>query len=76
MKFIVHTGPGCVQCKQTIRRIEAKGGTVELYDAEQPEFEQYFGSRQLPGVIAVDIRGVAKESWTGFRPDKIDHYLK
>jgi len=74
MKFIVHTRPGCVQCNQTIYRILQKGGAVEEV-LTSDNFEDYFGSRQLPGVVAVSTNGAVKENWTGFRPDRIDFYL-
>jgi glutaredoxin-like protein NrdH len=66
----VYTKPNCVQCEQTKRYMEKNGieyNTVDITE-DQEAFEMVLGLgfRSAPVVIT------PTDSWSGFRPDKIN----
>jgi glutaredoxin-like protein NrdH len=66
----VYTKPNCVQCEQTKRYMEKNGieyNTVDItQDQEAFEMVLGLGFRSAPVVIT------PTDSWSGFRPDKIN----
>jgi glutaredoxin-like protein NrdH len=66
----VYTKPNCVQCEQTKRYMEKNGieyDTVDITE-DQEAFEMVLGMgfKSAPVVIT------PTDSWSGFRPDKIN----
>lgn len=70
MTVTVYTKPSCVQCNATYRALDKKGITYQIVDmsqdAEALERVRALGYMQAP-VVVTD-----QDSWSGFRPDKID----
>ena len=71
----IYTKPGCMQCKLSKRRMDAKGVKYNAIDvSEHPEFiEQLktFGYQSLP------VTKVGESlMWQGFRPNMIDKIEK
>lgn len=72
MTITVHTKPDCQQCVATIRKLDKLGlryVTEQLTDESAAKFKR-FGHMSAPVVITPE------ESWSGFRPDKIETYFK
>lgn len=67
----VFTTSGCMQCRMTIKTLDANGIPYETRDiTDHPDTANELrglGFRQLPVVQAA---GMAP--WSGFRPDRID----
>lgn len=70
MPVTVYTKPGCVQCNATYRALDKKGipyNSVDISkDEDALERMKSLGFMQAPVVEA------GSDSWSGFRPDKID----
>jgi glutaredoxin-like protein NrdH len=70
MSVTVYTKPACVQCNATYRALDRKGIEYKKVDISQDPaaLEQIrdLGFMQAPVVITEN------DSWSGFRPDKID----
>jgi glutaredoxin-like protein NrdH len=70
MTVTVYTKPSCVQCNATYRALDKKGITYQIVDmsqdAEALERVRALGYMQAPVVVT------EQDSWSGFRPDKID----
>ena len=70
MTITVYSKPACVQCNATYRALDKHGidyQTVDITtDPEALEAVKALGYLQAPVVVAGD------DSWSGFRPDKID----
>lgn len=70
MTVTVYTKPACQACNATYRALDKKGIPYESFDisqdAEALERLKALGFQQAPVVVAGD------DSWSGFRPDKID----
>lgn len=66
----VLTKPSCVQCNATKKALDNKGIAYEVIDMtkDQNAFDLAvsLGHQSAPVVIVGD------DSWSGFRPDKID----
>lgn len=68
MQVEVYGREGCVQCKYTVKRLEAKGIPHIVKDISELPGAQ--AGMQLPQVIAGEKR------WGGMRPDKIDELVE
>lgn len=70
MSVTVYTKPSCVQCNATYRALDRKGIEYKKVDISQDAdaLEQIrdLGFMQAPVVIT------ESDSWSGFRPDKIE----
>lgn len=70
MNVTVYTKPACVQCNATYRALDRKGIEYKKVDISQdPEALERIrdlGFMQAPVVIT------DSDSWSGFRPDKIE----
>lgn len=70
MIITIYTRNNCVQCHATKRAIENQGFVFEVVNLDRtPEAAnqlRILGYQQLPVVIT------DRESWSGFRPDKIN----
>ena len=70
MPITVYTKPGCVQCNATYRALDKKGIAYRSLDISQDEEAlerlRALGHQQAPVVET------PHDSWTGFRPDKIE----
>lgn len=70
MNVTVYTKPACVQCNATYRALDRKGIEYKKVDISQdPEALERIrdlGFMQAPVVIT------DTDSWSGFRPDKIE----
>jgi len=70
MTVTVYTKPACVQCNATYRALDKKGIEYKKVDISQDaaalERIRELGFMQAPVVITDN------DSWSGFRPDKID----
>ncbi|MDX2377781.1 glutaredoxin family protein [Microbacterium sp. LRZ72] len=71
------TGPACVQCRLTRRRLDEAGIrhseidlTLDVNAAARDYVTEDLGYSQAP-VVVVD--GEPEHHWSGFRPDRIDH---
>ncbi|WP_103663358.1 glutaredoxin family protein [Microbacterium sp. CJ77] len=71
------TGPACVQCRLTSRRLDEAGIryteidlTLDANAAARHYVTEDLGYSQAP-VVVVD--GEPEHHWFGFRPDRIDH---
>ena len=71
MSIIIYTRNNCVQCHATKRAMESRGVAFEMVNIDTvPDAADSLraqGFRQLPVVIA------GETSWSGFRPDMINH---
>lgn len=74
MTITVYSKPACVQCNATYRALDKKGVAYDVIDitedAEALARVKDLGYMQAPVVIAGD------DSWSGFRPDKIDEVAR
>ncbi|CAM3533476.1 glutaredoxin-like protein NrdH [Micrococcus flavus] len=70
MTVTVYTKPACVQCNATYRALDKKGIAYDVVDMSQDpealERVRGLGFMQAPVVVT------ETDSWSGFRPDKID----
>lgn len=70
MTVTVYTKPACVQCNATYRALDKKGIEYKKVDISQDpaalERIRELGFMQAPVVIT------ESDSWSGFRPDKIE----
>jgi len=70
MSVTVYTSPACMQCEATKRRMKKRGihyRPVDLsQDPEALEHVKSLGFNQVPVIVA------GEESWSGYRPDRID----
>ncbi|ARJ06201.1 glutaredoxin-like protein NrdH [Humibacter sp. BT305] len=74
MAITVYTKPSCVQCNATYRALENKGLEYEIFDLSVDEKAletvKELGYLQAPVVITDN------DSWSGFRPDKIEELAR
>lgn len=74
MTVTVYSKPACVQCNATYRALDKKGVAYDVIDitedADALAKIKGMGYMQAPVVIAGD------DSWSGFRPDKIDEVAR
>lgn len=72
----VFTKPACVQCNATYRALDKKGLSYNSVDISQDagalERLKALGFMQAPVVAEYDAEGNVIDSWSGFRPDKIE----
>ena len=70
MTISVYSKPSCVQCTATYRALDKQGIEYEVFDLSEDEKALQTGKElgylQAPVVVAGD------DSWSGFRPDKIN----
>ncbi|WP_295016067.1 glutaredoxin-like protein NrdH [uncultured Micrococcus sp.] len=70
MTVTVYTKPACVQCNATYRALDKKGIAYDVVDMSQDpealERVRGLGFMQAPVVVT------ETDSWSGFRPDKIN----
>lgn len=70
MRIVIYTRSDCVQCHATKRAMESRGFAFEMVNLDQDpaaaESLRAQGFRSLPVVFA------GEESWSGFRPDRIN----
>ena len=70
MTVTVYTKPACVQCNATYRALDKKGIAYQSVDMSQDpealERVRGLGFMQAPVVVT------ETDSWSGFRPDKIN----
>ena len=70
MTLSVYSKPSCVQCTATYRALDKQGIEYEVFDLSEDEKAlqtvKELGYLQAPVVVAGD------DSWSGFRPDKIN----
>ena len=70
MTISVYSKPSCVQCTATYRALDKQGIEYEVFDLSEDEKAlqtvKELGYLQAPVVVAGD------DSWSGFRPDKIN----
>ena len=70
MTIAVDSEPSCVQCTATYRALDKQGIEYEVFDLSEDEKAlqtvKELGYLQAPVVVAGD------DSWSGFRPDKIN----
>ena len=71
------TGPACVQCRLTRRRLDEAGIryseidlSMEVNAAARDYVTEDLGYSQAPIVVVDDE---PEHHWSGFRPDRIDH---
>lgn len=74
MRITVYTKSACVQCTATKRKLSELGHAFDLVDVEaDPDAADRLrsaGYTQMPVVEA--IVDSVRETWTGYRPDKIE----
>jgi Glutaredoxin-like protein NrdH len=70
MAVTVYTKPGCVQCNATYRALDKKGIPYNSRDISQDE--EALERLKALGHMQAPVVETATDSWTGFRPDKID----
>lgn len=75
---VYSTGPACQRCRLTCRRLDELGIRYDLVEVheEHNAAVRAFLADELGYVVVVGGRG--KDSWSGFRPDRIDdlvHHL-
>ncbi|WP_311478873.1 glutaredoxin-like protein NrdH [uncultured Gulosibacter sp.] len=74
MTISVYSKPSCVQCTATYRALDKQGIEYEVFDLSEDEKAlqtvKELGYLQAPVVVAGD------DSWSGFRPDKINELKK
>lgn len=69
MKVTVYTKPDCQQCVATKRWLWSRAIAFEVEDLTDPgnlEAVKALGHASAPVVV------VGEESWSGFRPDKLE----
>lgn len=70
MTIAVYSKPSCVQCTATYRALDKQGLEYEVFDVSADdkalEAVKELGYLQAP-VVVTD-----SDSWSGFRPDKIN----
>lgn len=74
MTISVYSKPSCVQCTATYRALDKQGIEYEVFDLSEDEKAlqtvKELGYLQAPVVVA------GEDSWSGFRPDKINELKK
>lgn len=74
MTITVYSKPACVQCNATYRALDKKGVAYDVVDITEDAAAlarvKDLGYMQAPVVVAGD------DSWSGFRPDKIDEVAR
>ena len=70
MTIAVYSKPSCVQCTATYRALDKQGIEYEVFDVSADEKAlaavKELGYMQAPVVVTDN------DSWSGFRPDKIN----
>lgn len=70
IKVIVYSKPNCMQCRTTMRWMDQNGVEYQKVDVQddQTAYDHVvgLGYQSLP---VVEVEG--QESWSGFRPDKL-----
>ncbi|NYE18111.1 glutaredoxin family protein [Microbacterium immunditiarum] len=77
---VYSTGPGCVRCRLTLRKLDETGipyRVVDLSEDSNAPAHEYLtvdlGYSEAPVVI---VDGEPDHHWCGFRPDLIDRLHK
>lgn len=77
IEIVLYSKPACVQCKATYQYFDKKGLNYVVIDMSQDaqalELVRALGYLQAP-VVVVKLDGEVVEHWSGFRPDRIDHW--
>lgn len=79
MTVTVYTKEDCKQCELTQQRLEAKGIEFEVRSLEEPgnlAAAKALGHLAAPVVVFAPNGPGSEESWSGFRPDRIDEVAK
>jgi glutaredoxin-like protein NrdH len=71
----VYTKPACVQCNATYRKLDKDGIAYNSVDISRDEAAldrmKSLGHLQAP-VVTLHRSGELVDSWSGFRPDKLE----
>lgn len=70
MTITVYSKPSCVQCTATYRALESAGHNYQVVDLSVDE-AALETVKQL-GYLSAPVVVTATDSWSGFRPDKIN----
>lgn len=66
----VYTKPGCVQCNATYRALDKKGIPYNSLDISKDD--EALERLKALGHMQAPVVETPTDSWTGFRPDKIE----
>lgn len=76
LPVVIHSTPGCQQCKATERRFKDRGvKTTTVHLADHPDVAERLkadGILSAPYVVVPFEYGTEEVAWVGFRPDLID----
>lgn len=79
MSITVYTTPVCPQCRLTKLKLDAQRTAYSAVDLSLPEHADahtyvtgVLGYKAAPVVVIYDEAGEVRDSWTGFRPDKLE----
>ncbi|MEW2014283.1 MULTISPECIES: glutaredoxin-like protein NrdH [Microbacterium] len=70
----VYSNEGCVQCTATMRALEAAGIEFEVVDLSTDR--EALARLKAAGFLQAPVVETVDQSWSGFRPDKIDDVAK
>lgn len=73
MTVTVYTKDECVQCVRTTKLLEARGVSFEPKNIADPA---YLAEAKNLGYLQAPVVVTDEESWSGFRPDKIEELVK
>lgn len=73
-KVILWSKPACVQCTATERALDAKG--IEFEELDLTERPDVVKALRESGIMQAPFVQFRDDSWSGFRPDKIDELVK
>lgn len=73
MSIVVYTKPSCVPCKATKRMLEKHG--VDYTSVDVTKDSDAFDHVMSLGYAQVPVVEYGRESWYGFRPDRIQSLI-
>ena len=70
MTIAVYSKPSCVQCTATYRALDKQGIEYEVFDVSADD-KALAAVKEL-GYLQAPVVVTDSDSWSGFRPDKIN----